>query len=176
MEIGSSQNFVIARGFRQVEGHWGLIGHDGSLRLFAQLTADPDRPEVRPSEAYQALLASLQPSWRLRWLQIFWPDSTPRKVFCEFAQNWCQPGGEGHELLRQGFLLFVQEAPLPFIRRTILEFASPEKETQAFRHSSGQAWWSSLPGLLGAYGVRVEPLSLAEIQELACWIFDPKLD
>jgi hypothetical protein len=168
MEIGSSQNFVIARGFRQVEGHWGLIGHDGSLRLFAQLTADPDRPEVRPIEAYQALLSSLQPSWTIRWLQIFWPDSTPRKEFFEYAQNWCEPGGEGHELLRQGFLLFVQEAPLPFIRRTILEFVSPGKEAQA--------WWSSLPGLLGTYGVRVESLSLDEIQELAYWIFDPKLE
>jgi hypothetical protein len=194
MEIGSSHSFVIAQGFRQVGEHWGLIGHDGSLRLFAQLTADPDRPAVRPVEAYRALLASLQPGWTLRWLQIFWPDPIPRKKFFEHAQNWNEQGGEGegHDLLRQGLLLFIQEAPLPFVRRTILEFVSPGQEGQALRQSShrpgevpvlfrgvlpgGQAWWNGLPGLLGTYGVRVEPLSLDEIQELARWIFNPDLE
>ena len=170
MEIGSSQSFVIAQGFRQVDEHWGLIGHDGSLRLFAQLTADADRLAVRPVEAYRALLSSLQPGWTLRWLQIFWPDAIPRKAFFEYAQHWCEPGeeGEGRELLRQGLLLFVQEASLPFIRRTILEFVSPGQE--------GLAWWSGLPGLLEVYGVSVEPLSLDEIQDLARWIFDPELE
>jgi hypothetical protein len=168
MEIGSSQSFVIAEGFRQVEEHWGLIGHDGSLRLFAQLTADADRLAVRPVEAYRALLSSLQPGWTLRWLQIFWPDAVPRKAFFEHAQQWCAPGEEGRELLRQGLLLFVQEASLPFIRRTILEFVSPGQ--------AGLAWWSGLPGLLDGYGVSVEPLSLDEIQDLARWIFDPELE
>lgn len=95
MEIGSSQSFVIAQGFRQIGEHWGLIGHDGSLRLFAQLTADPDRPAVRPVEAYQTMLSSMQPGWTMRWLQIFWPDPTPRKHFFEHAENWCEPGEEG---------------------------------------------------------------------------------
>jgi hypothetical protein len=178
MEIGSSQNFVIAQGFRQVEGHWGLIGHDGSLRLFAQLTADPDRPEVRPIEAYRALLSSLQPGWTLRWLQIFWPDPVPRKHFFENAQNWNAPGeaGEGYELLRQGLLLFLQESPLPFNRRTILEFLLPGGKGVALPKSSGQTWWDGLPGLLGTYGVWVKPLFRDEIQELASQIFNPKLD
>jgi hypothetical protein len=178
MEIGSSQSFVIAQGFRQVGEHWGLIGHDGSLRLFAQLTADPDRPAVRPVDAYRALLSSLQPGWTLRWLQIFWPDSIPRKKFFEYAQKWSEHSEkrEAHELLRQGLLLFIQAAPLPFVRRTILEFVVPGQEGQALRHSSGQAWWCGLPGLLGIYGVSVEPLSLDEIQELAHWIFEPELE
>ena len=178
MKIGSSQSFVIAQGFRQVEEHWGLIGHDGSLRLFAQLTADADRLAVRPVEAYRALLSSLQPGWMLRWLQIFWPDAVPRKAFFEHAQHWGELGekGEAHELLHQGLLLFVQEAPLPFMRRTILEFVSPGQDGPALRYSSGQAWWGGLPGLLAAYGVSVEPLSLDEIQELARWIFDPELE
>ncbi len=186
MEIGSSQSFVIAQGFRQIGEHWALIGHDGSLRWFAQLTADPDSPSVRPDEAYRALLASMQPGWTLRWLQIFWPDSIPRKAFFEHVQDWCEPGGEreGRELLRQGLLLFIQGAPLPFMRRTILEFVSPGDEGQALRLNShrpavlsgGQAWWSGLPGLLAAYGVRVEPLSVDEVQELAGWIFDPQIE
>ena len=170
MEIGSSQSFVIAQGFRQIGEHWGLIGHDGSLRLFAQLTADPDRPAVRPVEAYQTMLSSMQPGWTMRWLQIFWPDPTPRKHFFEHAQNWCEPGeeGEGQELLCQGLLLFIQETPLPFMLRTIIEFLSPGDE--------GVAWWNGLSELLGAYGVLVKPLSLDEIQELACRIFNPELE
>jgi hypothetical protein len=170
MEIGSTQSFVIAQGFRQIGEHWGLNGHDGSLRLFAQLTADPDLPTVRPVEAYQTMLSSLQPGWTIRWLQIFWPDPTPRKHFFEHAQNWTEPDreGEGHELLRQGLLLFIQEVPLPFRRRTIIEFLSSGDE--------GVAWWNGLSGLLGAYGVLVQPLSWAEIQELASQIFDPQLE
>jgi hypothetical protein len=170
MEIGSSQSFVIAQGFRQVGEHWGLVGHDGSLRLFAQLTADPDRQEVRPVEAYQALLSSMQPGWTVRWLQIFWPDPIPRKKFFEHAQNWKTQGGEGdgYELLRQGLLLFVQETPLPFIRRTIVEFLLTGDE--------GLAWWHGLPGLLETYRLSLKPLSLDEVQELACWIFDPELE
>jgi hypothetical protein len=168
MEIGSSQSFVIAQGFRQVGEHWGLSGHDGSLRLFAQLTADPDRPEVRPAEAYQALLSSMQPGWTMRWLQIFWPDPLAREQFFEHAQNWNESDEEGPALLRQGLLLFVQETPLPYMRRTILEFLSIGDQ--------GMAWWHGMPGLLGAYGVIVKPLSLEEIQELAHWIFNPALE
>ena len=168
MEIGSSLNFVIAQGFRQVGEHWGLIGHDGRLRLFAQLTADPDRQEVRLVEAYQALLSSLQPAWTVRWLQIFWPDPVPREAFFEHAQNWKIQGGEGVELLRQGLLLFVQEASLPFVRRTIIEFHAPGDD--------GFAWWNGLPGLLAAYDVRLTPLSLDEIQALAHRIFNPELE
>ena len=170
MEIGSSQSFVLAQGFRQVGKHWGLVDHNGGLRLFAQLTADPDHPEVRPGEAYQALLSSLQPGWTVRWLQIFWPDPIPREHFFKYTQHWNARGGEeaGFKLLRQGLLLFVQEAPLPFIRRNIIEFLSSGDESMA--------WWNGLPGLLSAYRVSVKPLSLDEIQELARRIFDPELE
>ena len=44
-EIGFTQSFVLARGFVQVDGFDALIGHDERKRVFAQLTADPDRPE-----------------------------------------------------------------------------------------------------------------------------------
>jgi hypothetical protein len=167
MEIGSSQTFVIARGFRQIEGGCGLVDHDGGLRLFAEITADPDRPEVRPTEAYRAVLSSLQPGWVVRWLQIFWPDPVPRTMFSEAVAHWQNQGGEGLDLLRQGLQLFMQEAPLPFVRRTILEFLSPGEE--------GAAWWQSLPGLLETYGLQAHPLAEAQIRELARWVFNPDL-
>jgi hypothetical protein len=169
VEVDSSQTFVIAQGFRQVGAHWGLIGHDGSLRLFVELTADPDRPDVRPVEVYRELLSSLGPGWTVRWLQIFWPDPIPRRKFCEHVRGWNEQSEEGEVrmLLHQGLLLFAQEAPLPFIRRTVLEFLSSGDE--------GVAWWDGLPGLMKTYGIKAEPLSLGEIQELARWIFNPRL-
>jgi hypothetical protein len=176
MEIGSSQSFVIAQGFRQSGEHWGLIDHNGSLRLFAQLVADPDHSTVCPVDAYEDLLSSLRPGWTLRWLQIFWPDPIPRKHFLAHAHNWNGPGGEGDDLLSQGLLLFLQESPLPFVRRTIIEFLLPGGEGAVLQQNSGIAWWNGLPGLLGEYGVLFKPLSPDEIRELASQIFDPKLE
>jgi hypothetical protein len=158
-----------------MEGHQALMDRDGEARLFAELVADPDRPEVRPQEAYRALLASVQPGRAVRMLQIFWPDPQPRQAFIEQARTWengaGKNGGEGEEegvmLLHQGLLLFAQEAPLPFSRRTILEFVLPNKEDIA--------WWEGLPGLLQPYGIHVRLLSPDEIQELAHWIFNPEL-
>ena len=79
--IGSTRTFVLAKGFTQVGAHAALIGEDDTRRLFAELYADPDRPEVRPQEAYQAVLSSMQPGWTLRVLQLFWPDPEPRLEF-----------------------------------------------------------------------------------------------
>jgi len=63
--IGSTRTFVLAKGFAQVGAHTALIGEDDTSRLFAELYADPDRPDVRPQEAYQAVLSSMQPGWTL---------------------------------------------------------------------------------------------------------------
>ena len=76
--IGSTRTFVLAKGFTQVGSQAVLIGEDDTRRLFAELYADPDRPEVRPQEGYQAVLSSMQPGWTLRILQLFWPDPEPR--------------------------------------------------------------------------------------------------
>src|SRR3990170_1556469 len=92
-EIGSTYGFVLAQGFRKAGADWALIDAGGKTRLFAELSADPDRPEVRPEEAYRALLASMQPGWTVRLLQIFWPDPLPRQAFFEQMQAW-QEGGE----------------------------------------------------------------------------------
>ncbi|MFZ5822290.1 MAG: hypothetical protein ACOYYJ_20560 [Chloroflexota bacterium] len=123
--IGSTRNFVLARGFTQVGNHAALIGEDGTRCLFAEVVADPDRPEVRPQEAYQAMLSSMQPGWTLRLLQLFWPDPEPRLAFQRRVQTWQSPANEGLDILLQGLSLAVQEAPLPFSRRTVLEFVLP---------------------------------------------------
>lgn len=166
-QIGQTQSFVLAQGFHPLWEGEALIGNDGRARLFAELTADPDRPEVRPQEAYQALLSSLQPGWRLRMLQICWPDPLPRQAFYAQAEQW-QPKHEGLELLHQGLLLFTQEAPLPFLRRTILEFVYPGAE--------GQAWWEGVAKMMENFGVTLHPLPNEEIITLAQRLFDPALD
>src|SRR5512140_1323790 len=98
-EIGFTQSFVLARGFEQVDGFDTLVGHDGKKRVFAQLTADPDRPEVRPEAAYLQMLNSMQPGWKLRILQIFWPDPLPRQKFYDLVETWPEPMTEGLSIL-----------------------------------------------------------------------------
>ena len=166
--VGSTRTFVLAKGFTQVGNHAGLIGDDDSKRLFAELFADPDRPEVRPQEAYQAMLSSIQPGWTLRLLQVFWPDPEPRVEFQKHVKEWSQPEGDGLDILHQGLILATQEYPLPFVRRTILEFVLPGDE--------GLAWWEGLTGLCAGYGLRVGYLEQAGIEELTRWVLNPNLE
>ena len=165
--VGSTQAFVLGQGFQPVGNHAALIAHDGSLRLFAEVSANPDRVEARAREAYQTLLASMQPGWSLRVLQVYWPDPSPRQEFERQVRGWKKPENEGAEVLRQGLLIFVQEHSLPFTRRTILEFSYPGQE--------GLAWWEGLPGLFQAYGLCLHFLPAAEIQKLAYQICNPDL-
>jgi hypothetical protein len=169
-EVGSTEGFVLAQGFVPVRGQTALVRPDGGRRMLAELTADPDRPEVRPPEAYRTLLSAMQPGWTVRILQIFWPDSRPRLAFHAQVERWGggEGQGEGLALLRQGLQLHLQEASLPFARRTILEFSLPGEE--------GLAWWEGLPGLLAAYGIHVQPLSETAIAGLARQIFNPELE
>jgi hypothetical protein len=166
--IGSTRAFVLAKGFTQVGSHAALIGEDDTRRLFAELYADPDRPEVRPQEAYQAVLSSMQPGWTLRILQLFWPDPEPRLEFQREVQNWKSPVSEGLDILHQGLLLAVQEYSLPFVRRTVLEFVLPGDE--------GKAWWEGLSGVCAGFGLRVRYLDQAAIEELTRWLLNPNLD
>ena len=168
--IGQTQDFVQARGLKQVGVHTALIAQDGSLRFFQELAADPDRPEVRPDLAYAQLLSSMQPGWTLRLLRFSWPDPAPRQDFREQMQHWSGANSEGLNLLCEGLALFVESAPLPFERRTVLEFAVPEVGLPECL-----AWWESLPHLLGGYGFRTAFLAGDRIQELAHWLFNPKL-
>jgi hypothetical protein len=166
--VGSTRTFVMTKGFTQVGNHAALLGEDGTRRLFIELYADPDRPEVRPQDAYQAILSSMQPGWSIRILQLFWPDPEPRLEFQKHVQTWQAPSNEGLDILYQGLLLAVQQYPLPFVRRTVLEFVLPTDE--------GIAWWEGLSGLCGSFGIRVRYLNQAEIEALTRWILNPDLE
>ncbi len=166
--VGSTRAFVLAKGFTQVGNHAGLIGEDDTRRLFAELYADPDRPEVRPQEAYQAILSSMQPGWTLRLFQLFWPDPQPRLEFQKQVQGWRSPKTEGLDILHQGLLLAVQEYPLPFVRRTVLEYVLPGDE--------GVAWWEGLNSLCSSFGLRVRYLDQFSIEGLIRWILNPNLE
>lgn len=166
--IGATQLFVLSKGILQVGSHAVLIGEDDTRRLFAELYADPDRPEVRPQEGYQAVLSSMQPGWTLRFLQLFWPDPEPRVEFQKQVARWQTPSTEGLDILRQGLLLAVQEYPLPFVRRTVLEFVLPGDE--------GVAWWEGLAGLCAGFGLRVRYLDQSAVEGLTRWVLNPNLE
>lgn len=166
--VGSTRTFVLTKGFTTVSEHAALIGEDNSKRLFAELYADPDRPEVRPQEAYQAILSSMQPGLSLRLLQLFWPDPEPRLAFQYQAQSWQSPISDGLDILYQGVLLAIQQYPLPFVRRTILEFVVLSDESTA--------WWDGLNGLCGSFGIRVRYLNQADIEALTRWVLNPQLE
>lgn len=158
-EVGTTHTFVLGKGIVQVGALAALLGDEDTKRLFAELYANPDRPEVRPQEACQAILSSMQPGWTLRLLQLFWPDPVPRLSFQARVENWNVPTEEGLDILFQGLSMSIQEQPLPYIRRTILEFVVPGDE--------GIAWWEGLSGLCQGFGVRFVPLSAADIVVLS---------
>jgi len=166
--IGSTRRFVLSKGFTKVGLHSAMIGEDDTRRLFAELYADPDRPEVRPGEAYKAMLSSMQPGWTVRLLQLFWPDPEPRLVFQREILKWKLPGTEGMDILYQGLSLAIQEVPLPFIRRTVIEFVLSGDE--------GIAWWEGLNGLCAGFGIRLRYLDQADIEGLTRWVLNPSLD
>jgi hypothetical protein len=167
IEVGTTHQFVLVRGFCQIDNHDALVGADGTKRLFAELFADPDRPDVRPQEVYQVVLTSMQPGWTLRLLQTFWPDPGPRLAFQRQAQGWQKPASDGLDILYQGLLLSTEQFPLPFGRRTILEFVFPGDE--------GIAWWEGLGGLCQGFGVHISYQSAPEIQALLKWVFAPSI-
>jgi hypothetical protein len=166
-EVGTTRIFVLSQGVVQVGTLTALVGEDNTKRLFAEVYADPDRPEVRPHEAYQAILSSMQPGWTLRLMQLFWPDPEPRLEFQDQVQGWKTPEVEGLVILQQGLLLAIQEYPLPFVRRTVLEFVLPGDE--------GKAWWEGLSGLCAGFGLRVGYLDQTAVEELTRWLLNPNL-
>jgi hypothetical protein len=167
-QVGTTHAFVLSKGMCQVGTLTAVVGDDDTKRLFAELYADPDRPEVRPQEAYQSILASMQPGWTMRLLQLFWPDPVPRLAFQERVEKWGVPVEEGLDILFQGLSMSIQEQPLPYIRRTILEFVYPGNE--------GIAWWEGLSGLCQGFGLRFAPLSGEEVLALHRRILNLKFD
>ena len=167
-DVGTTHTFVLSKGFAQVGNHSALIGEDDTRRLFAEVYADPDRPDVRPQEAYKSILSSIQPGWTLRLLQLFWPDPEPRLEFQKQVSQWETPLSEGLEILHQGLSLAVQEYPLPFVRRTVLEFVLPSDE--------GIAWWEGLAGLCAGFGLKVRYLNQSAVEGLTRWVLNPNLE
>lgn len=175
MTIGASQDFVLGQGFQELGGNTALQARDGSRRLLAELTADPDRPEARPQDAYRELLASLAPGWAVRLLQLTWPDPQPRQAFLAQVEAWgmgeaaqLQPREE-LDLLRQGLRLYLAGFPLPYRRRTLLEFILPPGE-------EGLGWWGGAVMLLKRYGLELTPLGQEEILALARHLLNPELE
>jgi hypothetical protein len=166
-EIGYTQSFVLAKGFTSIDEFDALIGYDNTRRLFAQLSADPDRPEVRPGDAYLSLLSSIQPGWILRVLQIFWPDPLPREKFNQLVQGWPRSELEGRSILLDGLALAIQQQGIPYTRKTVVEFVYPGPE--------GAPWWQSFPEICATHGVQVKYMRREEIEALAYWIFNPNL-
>jgi hypothetical protein len=167
--VGRTQDFVLGQSFQETEGYTTLVARDGSLRLLGELFADPDRPEVHPEEAYRELLASLAPGWTVRLLQVTWPDPEPRQAFLAQAKAWEGGGGEELETLRQGLNLYLEGFPLPYRRRTLLEFVLPPG-------AEGLGWWAGVAGMLKRYGLLFMPLGQEEIQVLAHHILNPELE
>ena len=167
-DVGTTHTFVLGKGIVPLGALAALVGEDDTKRLFAELYANPDRPEVRPQEGYQAILSSMQPGWTLRLLQLFWPDPEPRLTFQGLSEKWGVPIEEGLDILFQGLSMSIQEQPLPYIRRTILEFVFPGDE--------GVAWWDGLSGLCQGFGLCFFPLSGEDILLLSRRILNLNFD
>lgn len=165
--VGTTHTFVLSQGFTRIGNYDALIGADGTKRLFAELFADSDRSDVRPQEAYHAILTSMQPGWTLRLLQTFWPDPEPRLSFQRQVQSWQKPDSDGLDILQKGLILSTEQFPLPFTRRTLLEFVFPGNE--------GLAWWEGISGLCNGFGVRILQLTASDIEALLKWVFSPSL-
>ena len=166
--VATTPDFVIAKGFVQAGDFPALLGFDGTRRLFAELFADNDRPDVHPAEAYHKLLYSLQAGWTIRFLQLYWPDPKPRSAFLQGLAGWKNHSTEGLDIFYDGLSLAVEQLPLPSLRRTFIEFVLPGNE--------GLAWWEGLAGLCALYGLHVKYLDAGEIQELAYRVFNPDFD
>lgn len=166
-EVGYTQEFVLAKGFAQVGNFDVLIGDDNTKRLFAEMTADRDRTDVRPIEAYLAILGSMHPGWKFRILQLYWPDPEPRLVFRQQVLAWRQPN-EGMSILKDGLLLALDKVGLPFGKRTFLEFAYADEESLT--------WLEALPALCNNFGVHFAFLTRDDITHLSRWIFNPSLE
>src|SRR5258708_18023240 len=166
-EIGYTQEFVLAKGFESRGAFDALIGGDNSRRVFAELSADRDRCDVRPLEAYGNMLASMHAGWRFRVLQLYWPDPGPRQAFFQRVRKW-RGANPGMQILKDGLLLALDQVGLPFGRRTFVEFDCQDEECLT--------WWESLGAICSPSGVQVSYLRREEITKLTRWMFNPALD
>ena len=166
-EVGDTQLFVLGQGFVKDGDFEALVGHDSTKRLFIELFADRDRTDVRPSEAYQAILASLQPGWVIRVFQVYWPDEYPRELFLKNVRRW-RASNNGMSFLKDSLEHTVQASSIPFGRRTIIEMVVTGTESISF--------WETLPVMLQQFGVQATHLGKDEVERLAHWVFNASID
>lgn len=161
--VGATQELVAGGGFREIRGLRFLAGADGTARFFLELEADPDRPEVRPREAWAALLSALPPGWGIRALWIVWPDPIPRQAFLEGLDRW-----EDRDGLREELRAFLAMEPPPLRRRGILEIAVPPADL-----AEAPGLLDGFRALLGSYGVMARPMDEGAVMDLARRILCP---
>lgn len=165
---GMTQSLVSALGFTERHGRLLLLDEGRIGRAFLELESDPDHPGARPGEAYEQLLAGLQPGMSVRLLQRFWPDPEPRARFLDQLDRQPKsPPGSLADRLQAGLSEFLRSAPLPFRRRTLLELVIPGPDALE--------WLDAAEAILSSHGVQVRRLAPEDVQAWAAYIFHPEL-
>jgi hypothetical protein len=165
---GRTQDFVAARGFEDRAGRVLLLDSDGRGRVLLELTTDADHPHSEPPAAYESLLSTLEPGAQVRFLQILWPDGVPRAAFIRQAAGWPAPEQPFMRELSSDLTSHLSQAPLPYLRRTILEAVLLNDEMWE--------WVGGAIEILKSYGLNARLLEPADVLELAQWVFNPELD
>lgn len=164
---GRTQDFVVGRGFASEGDRTVFLDGDNRPRVFLEMTTDPDHPHSDPEAAYKSLLSTLEPGAEVRFLQVFWPDEQPRDRFLRQCTGWPQPGKAYLAELLADLGRSLGRAPLPFLRRTILEVVI-----------GGEGMWEWVEGaveILRMHGLHARELNPEEVLELARWVFEPGL-
>jgi len=172
--IGDTASFVLGTGFFHERNTVILRASDGTKRAVAELIADYDDPSNRPEEATKALLESLKIGWVVRFTQVYWPEVEIRQEFIQHVQKRMSPGenkDDVRSIFYDGLLLALHpsETPLPFARRTFLEYFVTDEISLD--------WWETLAGVLQRdYGIKMIYLDEAAITNISKWILNPQLD
>lgn len=165
---GRTQDFVTARGFEDRAGRVVLLDGEGRGRVLLELTTDADHPHSEPAAAYESLLSTLEPGAQVRFLQILWPDGAPRADFIRQTASRAAPEQPFVRELSSDLTSHLSQAPLPYLRRTILEAVVLNDEMTE--------WVGGAVEILKSHGLNARQLEPAEVQDLARWVFNPVLD
>lgn len=163
---GQTQAFVLPRGFYETYNRLLLEDEDGLPRCFFELTADPDHSHTEPGAAFEQFLSGMLPGTVLRVLHLTLPNTAPREAFLTQVRSWPLNLQAGNESLQQLMEEYLRQAPVPLFNRTIVELVVHSEEILD--------WADSVSEQFKPYRITARPLSAAEIQELAHWLFNPE--
>jgi len=166
-ELGDTREFVLGRGWTQVDGMAALQSADGSLRFFFLLETHPDDPGVQIEEAWRTFFESLPPGTGARLLYFSFPEEEERLQFVRrLQQAW--PTNDGpRQAWKDDLLSFLLDAPLPFHRQLLLEVSLSPRQPRDFL--------LGLPHLFARFGVTARPALPEEVEALAHKIFRPEV-